>query len=269
MGKTPFWFPSLQCLAKREILGTQVQYWKGHRCVHQEGVWQDTWKIKFDSAEEIIRIRWFWSKYEVSLVWSFIFLFEIWLCVNISLILQHLGVSKNRGTPKSSNLISFSIINHPFWGTPIFGNTHIFPWTSGSTTPRGTAWPAATLVPTWHTRPSISSTSTWDRCSPKKWWLKVQEKLLVFSASFFADSEVTWQFFGLIWGFCTISFWVSYISVAFTYISDISSDLSFGFPTIEQNQVRESWSHWKADSFYLKTPVELPVMKVDGYPPGN
>lgn len=89
MGKTPFWFPSLQCLAKREILGTQVQYWKGHRCVHQEGVWQDTWKIKFDSAEEIIRIRWFWSKYEVSLVWSFIFLFEIWLCVNISLILQH------------------------------------------------------------------------------------------------------------------------------------------------------------------------------------
>ena len=32
-----------------------------------------------------------------------------------------LGVSKNRGTPKSSTLIRFSIINHPFWGseTPI------------------------------------------------------------------------------------------------------------------------------------------------------
>ena len=27
--------------------------------------------------------------------------------------------SKNNGTPKSSILI------HPFWGTPIFGNTHI------------------------------------------------------------------------------------------------------------------------------------------------
>ena len=27
--------------------------------------------------------------------------------------------------PKSSILIGFSIINHPFWGTPIFGNTHI------------------------------------------------------------------------------------------------------------------------------------------------
>ena len=32
---------------------------------------------------------------------------------------------KNRGTPKSSILIGFSIINHPFLDTPIFGNTHI------------------------------------------------------------------------------------------------------------------------------------------------
>ena len=37
-----------------------------------------------------------------------------------------MGVSKNRGTPKSSISIGFSIINHPFWGTPIFGNTHMF-----------------------------------------------------------------------------------------------------------------------------------------------
>ena len=36
-----------------------------------------------------------------------------------------MGVSKNNGTPKSSILIVFSIINHPFWGTPIFGNIHI------------------------------------------------------------------------------------------------------------------------------------------------
>ena len=27
--------------------------------------------------------------------------------------------------PKSSILIGFSIASHPFWGTPIFGNTHI------------------------------------------------------------------------------------------------------------------------------------------------
>ena len=38
-----------------------------------------------------------------------------------------LGGSKNDGTPKSSILIGFSIINHPFWGTPIFGNTHFLP----------------------------------------------------------------------------------------------------------------------------------------------
>ena len=39
--------------------------------------------------------------------------------------LANMGVSKNRGTPKSWILIGFSIINHPFWGTLLFGNTHI------------------------------------------------------------------------------------------------------------------------------------------------
>ena len=38
----------------------------------------------------------------------------------------YVGVSKNTGTPKPSILIGFSIINHPFWGTPIFGNTHVY-----------------------------------------------------------------------------------------------------------------------------------------------
>ena len=36
-----------------------------------------------------------------------------------------MGLSKNNGTSKSSILIGFSIINHPFWGTPIFGNIQI------------------------------------------------------------------------------------------------------------------------------------------------
>ena len=44
---------------------------------------------------------------------------------NIDLLQQDMGVSKNNGTPKPSILIGVSIINHPFWGTPIFGNTHI------------------------------------------------------------------------------------------------------------------------------------------------
>ena len=36
-----------------------------------------------------------------------------------------MGVSENSGTPKSSILMRFSTINHPFWGTSIFGNTHM------------------------------------------------------------------------------------------------------------------------------------------------
>jgi len=37
-----------------------------------------------------------------------------------------MDVSDNSGTPKSSILIGFSIINHAFWGTPFFGNIHIW-----------------------------------------------------------------------------------------------------------------------------------------------
>ena len=47
-------------------------------------------------------------------------------CVKTTVHLRrYLGVSKNKGTPKSSILIGFSIINHPFWGIPIFRNIHL------------------------------------------------------------------------------------------------------------------------------------------------
>ena len=42
---------------------------------------------------------------------------------------------KNRGTPKSSILIGFPIINHPFWGISIFGNTPMsngYRWFNGA-----------------------------------------------------------------------------------------------------------------------------------------
>ena len=39
---------------------------------------------------------------------------------------MHMDVSKNRGTPKSFILIGFSIINHPFCGSPIFAETPIY-----------------------------------------------------------------------------------------------------------------------------------------------
>ena len=38
--------------------------------------------------------------------------------------IRYLGVSEKSGTPKSW-ILGFSIINHPFWGTTIFGNTHL------------------------------------------------------------------------------------------------------------------------------------------------
>ena len=40
-------------------------------------------------------------------------------------LVSYMGVSKNNGTPKSSILIGISIVNHPFWGTTIFGNIHM------------------------------------------------------------------------------------------------------------------------------------------------
>ena len=48
-----------------------------------------------------------------------------YLCIYMYIYI-YMGVSKyNNGTPKSSILIGFgTIIKHPFWGTPIFGNTH-------------------------------------------------------------------------------------------------------------------------------------------------
>jgi hypothetical protein len=36
-------------------------------------------------------------------------------------------ISRNEGSPKSSILIGFSLVNHPFWGTSIYGNPHIAP----------------------------------------------------------------------------------------------------------------------------------------------
>ena len=63
---------------------------------------------------------------------------------------HYMGVSENRGTPKSSILIGFSIINHRFWGTPIFGNTHIHSTkiipTSGSPRPSEPKPPSLLVV---------------------------------------------------------------------------------------------------------------------------
>jgi len=38
---------------------------------------------------------------------------------------RYMDVSEKIVVPKSSISIGFSIINHLFWGTPIFGKTHL------------------------------------------------------------------------------------------------------------------------------------------------
>ena len=46
-------------------------------------------------------------------------------------LLLEIGVSKNDDIPKSSILIGFAIINHPFWGTPIFRSNKLGPSIKG------------------------------------------------------------------------------------------------------------------------------------------
>ena len=76
---------------------------------------------------EVVRSGWSCAKMEkgrrekLFLLWSLI----IRKFKGIKGFGRYMDVSKNSGTPKSSILIGFSIINHPFWGTTIFGNTHI------------------------------------------------------------------------------------------------------------------------------------------------
>ena len=52
-----------------------------------------------------------------------IFIMNGWMSIRRSW--PNINGSENSGTPESSVLIGFSIMNHPFWGTTIFGNTHI------------------------------------------------------------------------------------------------------------------------------------------------
>ena len=61
-----------------------------------------------------------------------------------------MDVSLNDGTPKSSILIGFSIINHAFWGTPIFGNTRMGLILKGPPSPR-----VPTIFPIPSCQPSI------------------------------------------------------------------------------------------------------------------
>ena len=71
--------------------------------------------------------------------------------LNTVLYSDHLMGLNGCGTPKSSILIGFSIINHPFWGAPIFGNTqmviHSHPPITISIAPRKYSMPGKPRFP--------------------------------------------------------------------------------------------------------------------------
>ena len=76
----------------------------------------------------------------------------------------YMGVSIKNGTPKSASLMGFSIINHPFWGTLIFGNIHIYMLYIIITTIQRSAvfWrsdihPAACTLPSLRQAPAVFS----------------------------------------------------------------------------------------------------------------
>ena len=66
---------------------------------------------------------WVSSKFVVhrKVVWKFSEPTIVRQCFANACFISNVGVSKNNGTTKSSILIRFSIINHPFWGfSPYF-----------------------------------------------------------------------------------------------------------------------------------------------------
>ena len=115
--------------------------------------------------------------------------------------IKHLGVSKKSGTPKSSILIGFFIINHPFWGTPIFGNTHfqghLILQDCGVLMPEKKQSSVVTFQRFWR---NISKTP-WKKVIPWTW--------LFFYKTYFSQ----WNHFlhhfqlgGVFWGFFTFTF---------------------------------------------------------------
>ncbi len=86
-----------------------------------------TGQPKYPTIEEAIMAScWFNSDFPLhQRIFHHLVAAHIHVYTYIYIIYTYMGVSKNRGTPKLSILIGFSITNHPFWGTLIFGNSLI------------------------------------------------------------------------------------------------------------------------------------------------
>ena len=80
-------------------------------------------------------------------------------------IIQNMDVSENSGTPKSSILIGFSIINHPFW-VPLFLETPIYTFPSSKLRTQrpalGTSWWWLVGLPAKRLAHTFTFTHRWD-----------------------------------------------------------------------------------------------------------
>ena len=104
---------SVPILRALELLRTDafqlLQVWDA---LHFATDWHAACKI---SAMTIEAVTWCMSSEHLRTTWDLegrlpVISYRIWM---------HMGVSINGGTPKSSILMGFSIINHPFWRTPV------------------------------------------------------------------------------------------------------------------------------------------------------
>ena len=123
--------------------------------------------------------------------------YSIFQCWHILFNDFNMGVSENGGTPKPSNLIGISIINHPFWGTPIFGNTHMnSSWYSmyfpGSYNPWSWSTPRQLLSP-WRLWADSRPASRW-------WWWYCNHVFFLEQLGNLEFDEI-WMFFFFKFGF--------------------------------------------------------------------
>ena len=88
---------------------------------------------------------------------------------------EYMDVSENSGIPKSSILIGYSFINHPFWGTPIFGNIHIksWPWPTCCQRCCCCGWDIDLML--WKVEAAQRVRDLWtSSCAVTGWWLRFQ-----------------------------------------------------------------------------------------------
>ena len=105
------------------------------------------------------------------------------------MLVKYMDVSENSGTPKSSILIGFSIINHPFWGTPLFGNTHMVNKSKHKSLVSGKPW-----ISLW-------TSKRWNHDISKVKFLTTQNREILLMVQKSSDHQLIWRISNFLQGF--------------------------------------------------------------------